>query len=154
MNQAVMAVNFIIGALFTACFAYQGVYYVLALVRKEKPHTAPEKIHRFAVLISARNEENVIGHLLESIAGQDYPADMIETFVIADNCADGTAARGKGPDHVGEGAAAQEGEGLAFVHPQAVRADGEEQHQRGDCQGQQRQEFFPVTCFHGIRSRC
>lgn len=95
MNQAVMAVNFVIGALFTVCFAYQVFYYVLALVKKEKPHTAPEEFHHFAVLISARNEENVIGHLLESIAEQDYPAGMIETFVIADNCTDNTAARAR-----------------------------------------------------------
>ncbi len=94
MNQAVTAINFIIGALFTVCFAYQVFYYLVALVKKEKPH-GPETLHRFAVLISARNEENVIGHLLESIAAQDYPAELIRTFVIADNCTDDTAGRAR-----------------------------------------------------------
>lgn len=98
MNQAVVAVNFAIGALFTICFAYQVFYYVLALLRREKPRAEAEDEapkHRFAVLVCARNEENVIGHLLESIAGQDYPAELIQTFVIADNCTDGTAQRAR-----------------------------------------------------------
>ena len=94
MSQAVEAVNFIIGALFTACFAYQVFYYVVGLFCREKPagEGAP---HRFAVLVSARNEANVIGHLLESIAAQDYPAELITTFVVADNCTDDTAARAR-----------------------------------------------------------
>ena len=94
MSQAVEAVNFIIGALFTVCFAYQVFYYLMALVRREKP-VGEGKPHRFAVLVSARNEENVIGHLLESIAAQDYPAERITTFVVADNCTDATAARAR-----------------------------------------------------------
>ena len=43
------------------------------------------------MLISARNEEAVIGQLLDSIARQDYPADLVTTFVVADNCTDSTA---------------------------------------------------------------
>lgn len=101
MTQMVTAVNFIIGALFTICYAYQVFYYIVALLRKEKPH-GPEKKHRYAVLVCARNEENVITHLLDSIAGQDYPAELIKTFVIADNCDDDTArvARERGAEVV------------------------------------------------------
>lgn len=49
-------------------------------------------------MICARNEEQVIGNLLDSIAGQDYPKDKLHVFVIADNCTDETAAiaRAKG----------------------------------------------------------
>lgn len=91
MNQIVSAINFILGALFTICYGYQAIYFLIALLKKEKPH-GPETMHRYAVLISARNEENVIGHLLDSIRQQDYPADMIRVFVAADNCTDRTAA--------------------------------------------------------------
>ncbi len=53
---------------------------------------APAKnLHRYAVVIPARNEEAVIANLLESIARQDYPAELITTFVVADNCTDKTA---------------------------------------------------------------
>lgn len=47
--------------------------------------------HKYAVLIAARNEESVIANLIESIHKQDYPKELITTFVVADNCTDKTA---------------------------------------------------------------
>ena len=47
--------------------------------------------HRFAVLICARNEERVIGELIGSLRQQDYPADLFDVFVVADNSTDRTA---------------------------------------------------------------
>ena len=82
--------NFSIALLFTLCYAYQFFYLAVPLVKRDKPHR-PVTYHRFAVLISARNEEAVLGHLLDSIRAQDYPSDLITTFVVADNCTDATA---------------------------------------------------------------
>lgn len=83
-------INRIIGILFLLCYSYQLLYVPVALFwRKRKKAAAP--IRRYAVLISARNEEAVIGHLLDSIRRQDYPADNLVSFVVADNCTDGTA---------------------------------------------------------------
>lgn len=48
--------------------------------------------HRFAVLVFARDEERVIGQLLDSVNAQDYPRDRFEIFVTADHCTDDTAA--------------------------------------------------------------
>ncbi len=48
-------------------------------------------IHRFAIIICARNEEEVIGNLIDSLNEQDYPKDKYKVFVIADNCTDSTA---------------------------------------------------------------
>lgn len=48
--------------------------------------------HKYGILVSARNEEAVIGKLIESIKNQDYPSELITTFVVAHNCTDGTAA--------------------------------------------------------------
>jgi len=42
-------------------------------------------------LIAARNEECVIGNLIDSIAKQDYPKELVDVFVVADNCTDNTA---------------------------------------------------------------
>ena len=47
--------------------------------------------NRYAVLISARNEENVIGNLIGSIRDQTYPSDLIDIWLVADNCTDNTA---------------------------------------------------------------
>ena len=63
--------------------------------RKFKP---AKKLHRYAICIPARNEERVIGNLIDSIQEQDYPSKLITVFVIADNCTDKTSeiARRKG----------------------------------------------------------
>lgn len=47
--------------------------------------------HKYAVLIAARNEETVIGNLIDSINQQDYPQELLTLFVVADNCTDNTA---------------------------------------------------------------
>ena len=74
----------------TICYFYQIIYLIVPLVLKDKPHREA-KPNRYAILIAARNEEAVLGHLLDSIAAQDYPKALLRTFVIADNCTDRTA---------------------------------------------------------------
>ncbi len=63
--------------------------------RKFKP---TNKLHKYAIVVAARNESSVIGNLLDSIAHQDYPSELIDVFVVADNCTDNTAeiVRSKG----------------------------------------------------------
>lgn len=75
---------------FALCYSYQLYYVVVVLARKPPRHVA-QKNHRYAVMIAARNESAVIADLLRSIRAQDYPADLIDVFVIADNCTDETA---------------------------------------------------------------
>ena len=72
------------------CFCYQTVYLAVSLFWKEPKHK-PEKPTRYAVLIAARNEETVLPYLLQSIRAQDYPAERIGVYVVADNCTDRTA---------------------------------------------------------------
>jgi len=47
--------------------------------------------HKYAIMIAARNEEAVIGNLIDSINSQDYPSELVTVFVVADNCTDSTA---------------------------------------------------------------
>ena len=82
--------NFSVFLIFTICFAYQLYYVFNVLTTKPKELTA-KKNHRYAVLISARNEAAVIGNLIHSIKVQNYPQELIDIFVIADNCTDNTA---------------------------------------------------------------
>lgn len=69
---------------------YKTLYKIIGFftTRKFKP---AKKNHKYAILIAARNEETVIGNLIESILIQDYPHDLITTFVVADNSTDNTA---------------------------------------------------------------
>lgn len=45
----------------------------------------------FALIVSAHNEEVVIGNLVDSFNKIEYPKDLYDVFVIADNCTDSTA---------------------------------------------------------------
>lgn len=101
-----------IGILFLLFYAYQLLYIPVALAPRKKKPSSP-LLRRYAILISARNEEAVIAQLLDSISQQDYPADLVVPFVVADNCTDATArvARDAGAvvyerfdkQHVGKG---------------------------------------------------
>lgn len=55
----------------------------------KKIDSVPEK--SFAILVAAHNEENVIGQLVENFHIMDYPQNLYDIFVIADNCSDQTA---------------------------------------------------------------
>ena len=82
--------NFCVFLTFTICYTYQLYYVFVVLTRKPKELTA-KKNHKFAAVISARNEAAVIGDLIHSIKVQNYPSELIDVFVIADNCTDDTA---------------------------------------------------------------
>lgn len=88
--ETVKYINLIAGLLFFALYFYQFIYLLVPYIKKEEPHK-PVKMHRYAVLISARNEENVISTLVDSIHRQSYPQELIDVYVIADNCTDKTA---------------------------------------------------------------
>lgn len=97
-------------------FKYKEIYKLTGIVatRKFKP---AKKLHKYAILVAARNEATVIGQLVESIRMQDYPSELVDIFVVADNCTDNTAeiARREGaicyerfdPDHRTKGFALQ-----------------------------------------------
>lgn len=88
--ETIKLINFIIATVFFVCYSYQFAYILVPYLKKEKPHK-PVTEHSYAVLISARNEELVIGNLLDSILEQDYPSRLVRVFVVADNCTDKTA---------------------------------------------------------------
>ena len=71
-----------------------GLWYLisgLACVRKPADYGFHPARTRFAVLVAARNEELVIGPLINSLLTQDYPSDLYDIWVIPNNCTDNTA---------------------------------------------------------------
>ena len=76
---------------FSVCYAYQ-IFYVFVALTKKPPQLTAKKNHRYAAVICARNENAVIGDLIHSIRVQNYPQELIDIFVVADNCTDNTAA--------------------------------------------------------------
>ncbi len=84
-------INFVLLVLFFVCYAYQMVYIPVSLFGRRKKDETVHTIHKLAVLICGKNEETVIGHLIDSIKTSEYPQDMVDVFVCADNCTDETA---------------------------------------------------------------
>ena len=75
---------------FIACYAYQFFYIAVPFLFKSKAHKN-QRFNRIGVLVSARNEEAVIGNLIRSINNQSYNKELVTIFVVADNCTDNTA---------------------------------------------------------------
>jgi cellulose synthase/poly-beta-1,6-N-acetylglucosamine synthase-like glycosyltransferase len=71
---------------------YVLLFLPFALRRRQRlPQPGARKARKFAILIPAHNEADVIGCLLESVEALTYPKGAYRTFVIADNCTDQTA---------------------------------------------------------------
>ena len=74
----------------SSMYDYRTIYIITGLFATRKFKKAKNQ-HKYAVLVAARNEEKVIGNLIKSIKAQDYPNELVDIFVVADNCTDNTA---------------------------------------------------------------
>ena len=89
-EQIIKLVTFILPMLLTlltiqfAFFAIVGVF-----ARKKFPKAKVKR--KYGLIIPARNEEAVVGNLIESMQKSDYPQELLHIFVIAHNCTDRTA---------------------------------------------------------------
>ena len=83
-------INGIIATILAILVFHKPIYFLIGLFFTRKFKPAKNK-HKYAIMIAARNEEKVIGNLIDSIHKQDYPKDLLTIFVVADNCTDSTA---------------------------------------------------------------
>lgn len=70
-----------------------GVYFAIisaASFLRKKSYTDTDKRLRFAVVVAARNEQRCISGIIESIKKQNYPDDLIDIYVVPNNCTDDT----------------------------------------------------------------
>ncbi|MBQ2070455.1 MAG: glycosyltransferase family 2 protein [Bacilli bacterium] len=92
MNYVVV-IN-IIFAIISGVFALYLLHFIffaiVGLFHKNTFPTQEEKL-RYGIIISCKDEENVIGRLINSIREADYPQEKLDIFVIAHNCSDKTA---------------------------------------------------------------
>ena len=84
---------FLIVALFAlkslSIVIYSGVLYAANGILFPIPRANPKT--RFACVIAARNEERVIGELVQSLLRQNYPKTLFDIYVMPNNCTDHTA---------------------------------------------------------------
>ena len=67
------------------------VFGIWGLLRKTRIYEEANVLRHFAVIIPARNEELVIGNLVKSIRMADYPAELLDIYVVINNTTDNTA---------------------------------------------------------------
>ena len=75
----------------TIYWAYQIVVSFCSLIKLKDKKLLIEKDHKFMAIVPAHNEEAVIRNLVESLNAQNYPKELYDVYVIADNCTDATA---------------------------------------------------------------
>ena len=72
-------------------WAYQFVITLCSLIKFKDQPLKTEKKHKFMAILPAHNEEKVIANLVDSLNNQDYDKELLDIYVIADNCTDSTA---------------------------------------------------------------
>lgn len=84
---------FLANTLTNFAFVFSVYYLIISLFglyrKKNSNFIKPEK--RFALIVAAHNEEVVIKDIVVSFNNMDYPKELYDIFVIADNCTDNTA---------------------------------------------------------------
>lgn len=94
----IIAILFIaIWCCFFLLLFHYGVFALIGVFKKTVYPKADRQLD-YGIVIAARNEEAVIGALLDSIRNSRYPQEKVRVFVVAHNCTDRTAeiARGRG----------------------------------------------------------
>lgn len=70
---------------------YQLYLTIYGFRKKTKDYADHEPESRFLVLVPAHNEERVIGDIIQNLQQMDYPRELYDFYIIADNCTDNTA---------------------------------------------------------------
>lgn len=86
--------SFLLSLPFVLPAGYLGLLTVLsAEPRAPEPRAKPTT--RFCVVVPAHDEAEGIAATVESLLAVDYPRELFEVLVVADNCQDATAARAR-----------------------------------------------------------
>ena len=81
--------------LFTAFLTFIMIYQIVVgffgFKKAKKDYKDHDPESRFLVLVPAHNEEKVIGDTIRNLHEMDYPKELYDFYIIADNCTDNTA---------------------------------------------------------------
>jgi len=75
----------------TIFWVYNITISVCSLIKLKEKKMLTDKQHKFMAIIPAHNEAAVVTNLIESLKNQNYPEELLDIYVIADNCTDNTA---------------------------------------------------------------
>ena len=85
--QAILNVVFSsITLLLAILVLYKTLYVFIGLFGKSRTYPDAPKDKKYAFIVPARNEKLVIANLIDSVRDLDYPQELVDVIVVADNC--------------------------------------------------------------------
>ncbi len=90
-GRILSSVSSFLGIWIVVLMLYQIFLTFFGFGKKTKNYQDHDPESRFLVLVPAHNEEQVIGDIIENLKRMDYPRELYDFYIIADNCTDRTA---------------------------------------------------------------
>lgn len=88
---AIVNLVFFVISVLVSLYLFHFVFFMIVGVVRKRRFPKTEEKCRYAILVSAKDEENVIPRLIHSLRSADYPQDKLDLYIVAHNCTDKTA---------------------------------------------------------------
>jgi len=111
------AAFYLVQVLSLALLIYTFVLIAVSWRRPSRDYELVAPKHKFLVFVPAHNEETVVGQIINNLLNEvNYPQELLDVYVIADNCTDNTAAiaRARGAKVIEHFSAADEPKGKPY----------------------------------------
>ena len=95
VQQVLEGVSAALGGVLMLMLAYQMYLTLFGFRKGTEDYDQHDPESRFLVLVPAHNEETVIGDIIKNLQSMDYPKELYDFYIIADNCTDNTAAKAR-----------------------------------------------------------
>jgi len=89
--KIISAVMSVMSTWLVVLMVWQLLVSLFGFKRNTKNYQDHDPQMRFLVLVPAHNEEAVIGDIINNLNHMDYPREMYDFYILADNCTDDTA---------------------------------------------------------------
>lgn len=89
--SVIEGIMLLLSTLISVLLIYQLVISFFGYGKKTKDYQDHDPKLRFLVLVPAHNEETVIADIIDNLSHMDYPQEMYDFYILADNCTDRTA---------------------------------------------------------------
>ncbi len=98
ISAVIGTINWVLTLWLTTIIVYQLYISIFGFKKVSKDYEDHDPKLKYLVLVPAHNEEAVISGIVENLQSMDYPKELYDFYILADNCTDRTAeiARGMG----------------------------------------------------------
>lgn len=98
ISAVIGAINWVMSLWLILIIVYQLYISIFGFKKATRDYQEHDPQLKYLVLVPAHNEEAVISGIVENLQSMDYPKELYDFYILADNCSDRTAeiARGMG----------------------------------------------------------